>query len=112
MKVKTKKKRSFKLIHLIILVFVIYFGVTVFKQMGMVNELKAEKRARAQNIEELRGEIDYMQDIIERAGTLQFIEWVAREEYGMVKPREKVYVDKDKKKNPFDSTAVIEGNND
>ncbi len=66
--------------------------------MRDLNTKKAENLAKKQ---ELEREIDDLNKEIEKSGTLEFIEKVARDELGMVKPREIVYVDKNKLKNPL-----------
>lgn len=58
------------------------------------------KRASLQSdIKALEKEIDELNKEIENSDSLEFIEKVAREEMGMVKPREIIYIDKNKFKN-------------
>ncbi|NMA49960.1 MAG: hypothetical protein GX947_09410, partial [Tissierellia bacterium] len=48
-------------------------------------------------------DIDGLSKEIGKSGTLEFVEKVAREDLGMVKPREIIYIDKSKKNyNLFD----------
>lgn len=49
----------------------------------------------------LERDISQLNKEIENSGSLEFVEKVAREELGMVKPRERVYIDKNKLKNSF-----------
>ncbi|NLY21291.1 MAG: septum formation initiator family protein [Tissierellia bacterium] len=107
-----ENKGGFKLIHLLLIVFFVYFGVTVFKQNRIIKELKSEKTEMNAQIEQIKADIDYLNEEIESAGTLKFIERVARDDYGMVKPRETIYIDKDKQKNPFDSKTNKDGKTD
>lgn len=55
-------------------------------------------------ISNLKLEIDNLNSELENSSSTDFIEKVAREELGMVKPREVVYVDKNK-----DKTSKTEG---
>jgi len=49
----------------------------------------------------LEADIGALYDEIEMSGTLEFIEKVAREELGMVKPREIIYIDVNKPRDPL-----------
>lgn len=59
-------------------------------------EIIAENNTR---ITTLQKDIDQMNSELKHAGSSAFIEKVAREDLGMVKPREVVYIDKSKEKN-------------
>lgn len=67
----------------------------------MMKKLEREKSTKEEEIEILKSEIDGINNEIKNKDSLEFIEKVAREEFGMVKPREIIYVDKNKKRNPF-----------
>ncbi len=54
-----------------------------------------------QEIEKLEREIRELSEEIEEKDSLNFVEKVAREELKMVKPREIMYIDKNKEKKPF-----------
>lgn len=66
-----------------------------------MKKLEREKSTKEEEIEILKSEIDGINNEIKDKDSLEFIEKVAREEFGMVKPREIIYVDKNKKRNPF-----------
>lgn len=66
-----------------------------------MKKLEREKSTKEEEIEILKSEIDGINNEIKNKDSLEFIEKVAREEFGMVKPREIIYVDKNKKRNPF-----------
>lgn len=67
----------------------------------MMKKLEREKSTKEEEIEILKSEIDGINNEIKDKDSLEFIEKVAREEFGMVKPREIIYIDKNKKRNPF-----------
>lgn len=47
----------------------------------------------------LKGDIEELNSQIEKSGTIEFLENVAREELGMVKPNEIIYIDRGRFKN-------------
>lgn len=98
---KKKKKGKFRIRHLLLLLFVIYICSTLYNQRNMMKKLEREKSTKEEEIEILKSEIDGINNEIKNKDSLEFIEKVAREEFGMVKPREIIYVDKNKKRNPF-----------
>lgn len=66
-----------------------------------MDNLEARKQIILAEIDELEKDIDELNEEIQSSDTLQFVEKVARDDLGMVKPREIIYIDKNKKKNPF-----------
>ncbi len=92
------KKRRFRLRHIIILGVLIY-GISVFlNQQNMIKELNEEKAHKEKQIQLLNDELIEIEGIIQYAYTLDYIEKIAREELGMVKPGETIYIDKNKNK--------------
>jgi len=63
-----------------------------------MKELKETKLKEEQEVTELEKEIEQLQEQIEKRGSLEFIEKVAREELNLVKPREIIYIDINKQK--------------
>lgn len=101
MKKKEKTKGKFRLIHLIIIFLVIYVGIVFNHQRELLKNLEAKREISEATIKELEADIDALYDEIEMSGTLEFIEKVAREELGMVKPREIIYIDVNKPRDPL-----------
>lgn len=95
---KKRKKKRLGLFHYVIFFLFIYITVVFWKQESLLNELEAKREENLLEVEELEKEIENLEKEIENSDTLQFVEKVAREELGMVKPREIIYVDKNKKK--------------
>lgn len=66
-----------------------------------MKKLEVEKTKNEKEIEVLQSKIKEINSEIKQSDSLEFIEKVAREELRMVKPREIIYVDKNKNKDPF-----------
>jgi cell division protein DivIC len=96
-KKRTKRKKGFRIIHLLLLCLTIYTLLVFSHQRTMRKDLMIKKVNIETEITGLNGDIDVLSKEIEKSGTLEFIEKVAREDLGMVKPREIIYIDKSKK---------------
>jgi len=66
-----------------------------------MKELEIEKNNTEEEIEKLKSEISEINIEIQNKDSLEFVEKIAREEFRMLKPREIIYIDKNKNKNPF-----------
>lgn len=95
-RVRTKKGRGFRLIHLVLVILGLYALVAINHQRGLMKDLEAKKEFNLNQISELQNDIEALNKEIESSGSLEFVEKVAREELGMVKPREIIYVDRNK----------------
>lgn len=95
---RKKRKRGFRLRYFIILLIVFYLSKTLISQSIYMKELKETKLKEEQEIVELEKEIEQLQEQIDKRGSLEFIEKVAREELNLVKPREMIYIDINKQK--------------
>ncbi len=93
---KVLKKKGFRLIHFVLIFLSLYLVVVLNHQRGLMKDLDAKKRMNQEQIDELEKEINTLNKEIEASGTLEFVEKVARDELGMVKPREIIYVDRNK----------------
>lgn len=98
---KKKKKRRFRLRRLILIGLVIYLSAIFIHQSTLINNLEDKKQKTEMEIKELEGDIRELTKEIENSDSLEFVEKVARDDLGMVKPREIIYIDKNKVKNPF-----------
>ena len=93
---KVKRKKFPVALALIILFSVVYGSVKIGKSISIRNQ-KLEIIS-GNKISNLKLEIDNLNSELENSSSADFVEKVAREELGMVKPREVIYVDKDKEK--------------
>lgn len=98
---KKKKKRRLRLVHMVIGFLFIYVGLILWNQRNLMKNLESKKREIMGEVQTLEKEVEDLNKEIEDSDSLQFVEKVARDDLGMVKPREIIYIDKNKKKNPF-----------
>lgn len=98
---KVKKNKILRIRHILAIIFVIYISSTLISQRNMMKKLEVEKTKNEKEIEVLQSKIKEINSEIKQSDSLEFIEKVAREELRMVKPREIIYVDKNKNKDPF-----------
>lgn len=101
MKNRKKKKRTFKLRNIILLILVLYIGKTLIGQRTLMKDLKTKKLKEEQEISQIKEELDQLEEEVKTKDSLEFVEKVARQDLGMVKPREIIYIDKNNKKNKF-----------
>jgi cell division protein FtsL len=98
---KKKKNKGFRLIHLVIIALLVYVAIVYNHQRNLMKDLNTKKSENLAKLEQLEKDIDALNKEIEKSGTLEFVEKVARDELGMVKPREIIYIDKNKSRNPL-----------
>lgn len=98
---KRKKKKKLKMIHIILLFLIIYISVAMLNQRKLMKELQTKRSEIKGEIHTIQKDINSLNKEIENSNSLEFIEKTAREELGMVKPREIIYIDKEKKDKYF-----------
>lgn len=77
----------------VILAFIVYFVVTIYKQQKTLNSYQNSIASVQEKIDE---KTEYQESLIslkENANSLEYIEQIAREKLNMYKPNEKVYRD-------------------
>lgn len=107
---KKKKRRRLRLSHLIILFLVVYISTIMINQRKLMKNLQGKKMKIEEEIHIIQNDIDSLNEEIEDSDSLEFIEKTAREELGMVKPREIIYIDKGKKENSLFKTFKRDSN--
>jgi cell division protein DivIC len=95
---RRRRKKGFRMKHFILLLIVFYLSKTLISQSIYMKELREKKLKEEQEIATLEKEIEQLKEQIEKKGSLEFIEKVAREELHLVKPREMIYIDINKQK--------------
>lgn len=95
---KAKRKKFPLALALIILFSVVYGSVKIGKSISIRNQKLEIISGNKKEISNLKLEIDNLNSELENSSSADFVEKVAREELGMVKPREVIYVDKNKEK--------------
>lgn len=89
---KTKeKKRRFKIRHLLIVILAVFLIITLGKQQVKINEIKRKQAIVERDIQEALQQQQKLKEQIELLNTDEYIEKIAREELGLVKPGEIIY---------------------
>ena len=99
------KSKGFKYILIVMIFVLIYFAYNIHDQLNHIDALEATLDEKAEKVAQLNNDIQKLEYEIENSGSLKFIEQIARDEYGMVKPKEVIFKDKDKENstNPFEN---------
>ena len=93
-----KRKKFPVALALIILFSVVYGSVKIGKSISIRNQKLEIISGNKKEISNLKLEIDNLNSELENSSSTDFVEKVAREDLGMVKPREVIYVNKNKEK--------------
>ena len=88
--IKMKKKLTLK--KLIIMAFLIIFGISYTRQIITMNRIENEIAKKQAELEELTEKNERLQEEVEKIdlNSESYIEKLARERLGMIKPGEKV----------------------
>ena len=77
----------------IILIFLIYFIITILSQQKTLNQYKSEAETYTIQLETAEEEKEKLKQTQANANSTEYIEDVAREKLGMYLPNERVYID-------------------
>lgn len=102
-KKKRIKKRGIRITHVLAVLLLIYLVSALNHQRQLMNTLESKKEILQSEIVLLEDSIEDINSQIEKSGSLEFVERVARDELGMVKPREIIYIDKSNPANSLES---------
>lgn len=91
-----KRRKSLNIVHVVVIVFVVYFGYTFFDQQLKLNKYNSQIEMYQKEIESKQNLVEYYNNKNENITTDEYIESVAREKLGLVKPYETIYVDANK----------------
>ena len=93
-----KKKRKIKVDYLrvILIIVLVYFSITFVRQQFSINEYNVKLKSVKEDIQDTKAKIDELKDIETKVDDSEYIEKVAREELGYVKPYEKIFIDVNK----------------
>lgn len=93
-KAKKKKKAPFsRLITLVLCVAILGLVITMISQQTTMSKLSSEEKTLNQKIQTEKDEKARMEKQLEEPNELERIEQIAREQLGMLKPGERVFVD-------------------
>lgn len=87
------KKPKLRLKNIFMIAFIIYAAITIINQQFIIHELKEAEQNEISKIESIRNENDRLMEMINNATSVEYIEKMAREQLGLVKSGEKVYID-------------------
>lgn len=90
---KKKKKYRIDYVRVMLIVCLVYFSVTFVKQQFKINEYTVKINSIKQDIADANQEIESLNETKEKASDSEYIEQIAREELGLVKPYEKIFID-------------------
>lgn len=96
---KKRKKKKIGVLGIVVFAMLLYIMVIMINQNKLMKELEGKKMVLQEEIHILEEEVDDLSQELENSDSLEFIEKVARDELGMVKPREIIVIDKGKVKN-------------
>ena len=91
-----KRKKSLNIVHVVSFAFIAYFFVTFFDQQIQINKYNSQIEMYNKEIEAKQSLVDYYNNQNENITTDEYVESVAREKLGLVKPYETVYIDSNK----------------
>lgn len=98
---KKRKKKKLSIRRIIFLGIILYVVTILINQNRLMSDLEGKKNLLTNEIHILEDEIEELNDELENSDSLEFVEKVAREELGMVKPREIIVIDEGKTKDSF-----------
>jgi len=88
-----KEKKSINIIHIIGIVFCIYFVYTLFDQQVKINNYNSQIEMYESDIKAKNDLVEYYSKQSKNIQSDEYIESVAREKLGYVKPYEKIFID-------------------
>lgn len=90
---KIKKKRKIIWSNFFVFVFILYAIFTIANQQITIYKLNKTRQEVNHNIEIAQKENEKLKDMLQYTSTKEYIEKMAREQLGLVKSDETVYVD-------------------
>ncbi len=87
------KKRKLKFKNLFMVIFMGYAVFTIINKQFAISELKKSEQAAVTKIEAVKRDNDKLVEMINNATSVEYIEKMAREQLGLVKSGERVYID-------------------
>lgn len=87
------KKRKLRLKNIFMIAFIVYAAITIVNQQLTIYDLRKAEQNEISKIEAIRNDNDRLMEMINNATSVEYIEKMAREQLGLVKPGEKVYID-------------------
>lgn len=93
---KTKKKYKVDYLRVILVVALVFFSITFVKQQFQINEYNVQIGSIQEDIASAKEKTQELKAVETKVNDAEYIEQVARDEFGLVKPYEKIFIDVDK----------------
>lgn len=93
---KTKKKYKVDYLRVILVVSLVLFSITFIKQQFKINEYNVQINSIKDDIADSRFQTEELKSVKDKIDDSEYIEEIARSEFGLVKPYEKIFIDVDK----------------
>lgn len=90
---KNRKKKKIIWTKLFVFIFFLYALFVIANQQFTIYKLNKTKKEISKEIEVSKMENEKLKDMLKNASDMEHIERMAREQLGLVKPEETVYVD-------------------
>ncbi|MBR5227798.1 MAG: septum formation initiator family protein [Clostridia bacterium] len=94
--VKKKKKIELDYMRLILIGFSIFFVCTFIKQQFSMNEYDVKIADLQNQIESAEQTVEEINELKGKVNTVEYIEQIARNQLGLIKPYEKIFIDVNK----------------
>lgn len=94
--IKKKKRYSVDYLRVILLVVLVYFSVTFVRQQFEINEYDVQIKSIQEDIQYAKEKTNELKEVENKVNDADYIEQVARTEFGLVKPYEKIFIDVNK----------------
>lgn len=96
-KVNSKKKRyTINYIRVFLIICFIFFSFSFVKQQFEINAYNVQINSIQEDIDVSTAKTEELNELKNKVNDSEYMEKVAREELGLVKPYEKIFVDVDK----------------
>jgi len=90
---KKKKKYKIDYMRVLLIVCLVYFSITFVKQQLQINEYNVKIDSVEEDIALAKEEIEELNETKGKINDSEYIEKIARDQLGLVKPYEKIFVD-------------------
>ena len=93
---RTKKRYKVDYLRVILVVSLVLFSITFIKQQFKINEYNVQINSIKEDIADAKSQTEELKSVKDKANDSEYIEEIARSEFGLVKPYEKIFIDVDK----------------
>lgn len=92
------KKKRYKVdyVRVLFIITLVYFSVCFVRQQLSINDYNVKIESVNQDIDTANKKIEDLKSVKDKVNDASYIEKIAREECGLVKPYEKIFIDVNK----------------